>query len=238
MVIGKRARSREQKIERREHIMSAAAELIMDKRFHAISIAGVARQAGMAKGTVFLYFKTKEALFMAITAQQFEAWFDAMDLTLEHLGRSKKETTNQTLLQKLQPVFEAHPLLFKLVAIMHIVLEQNIDYTEARAFKRMLCDRLLRTGALLEGCLSHLKAGQGAKFLMWMSALVIGLTHMAEPAPVIKALYRKEPDLQMFQVNFGADFFGALDAILDGWQAQNYTGSGRHLHSGRPRDPR
>jgi AcrR family transcriptional regulator len=221
MVIEKRARSREQKIERRQHIMAAAAELIGDKRFHTISMADVARQAGMAKGTVFLYFKTKEALFMAITAQQFETWFDAMDRTLGPMARSKNKTTNQTLLKDLQPVFQAHPLLPKLVAIMHIVLEQNIDYTEARTFKRMLCDRLQNTGALLEGCLSHLKAGQGAKFLVWMSALVIGLTHMAEPAPVIKELYCREPDLQMFQVDFGADFFGALETILDGWQAQN-----------------
>jgi len=221
MVIEKRARSFEQKTERRKYIMDAATALIQEKSFHAISMADVAHQAGMAKGTVFLYFKTKEELFIAVTFQQFEGWFDAMDRTLEQISRLKSKPTNKAFLKKLQAVFDGHPLLPRLVAIMHIVLEQNIGYVEARALKRMLAGRLRRTGALLEGCLPYFKPGQGAKFLMWLSALVIGLTHMADPAPVIKQLCQKEPELRMFQMNFADHFFDALESILDGWQARS-----------------
>lgn len=220
MVIEKRARSREQKAHRRRQIMAAAAGLLDGNAFRAISMARVARRAGMAKGTVFLYFKTKEALFLAITVEQFQSWFDAMDQALEGIAASKK-TTNQSLLKCLQTVFQTHPLLPKLVAIMHIVLEHNVTYDEARTFKQMLSQRLLRTGALLEACLAHLKPGQGAKFILWLSAFVIGLTHMAEPAPVIQELYRREPGLRMFQVDFDAHFFDALETLLDGWEAQN-----------------
>lgn len=221
MVIEKRARSREQKVQRRQQIMAAAAGLLDENAFHAISMARVARRAGVAKGTVFLYFKTKEALFLAITVEQFQSWFDAMDQALEGMTASKKKATNRSLLKCLQTVFQAHPLLPKLVAIMHILLEHNVTYDEARTFKQMLSQRLLRTGALLEACLAHLKPGQGAKFVLWLSAFVIGLTHMAEPAPVIQELYRKEPGLRMFQVDFDAHFFDALETLLDGWEAQN-----------------
>jgi AcrR family transcriptional regulator len=51
MVIAKRARSHAQKTERRQYIMAAATELIREKPFHAISMADVAHQAGVAKGS-------------------------------------------------------------------------------------------------------------------------------------------------------------------------------------------
>lgn len=221
MAIETRARSFEQKSERRKQIMDAATALIQKKSFHELSMADVAKRAGMAKGTVFLYFKTKEELFVAVTFRQFESWFDAMDESLGELSRTAKRPANKTFLKKIRSAFEANLLLPRLVAIMHVVLEQNIGYAEARALKRMLADRALHTGGLFERCLPYLRPGRGAKLLTLISALTIGLTHMAEPAPVIREIYKKDAELRSFQIDFATEFFDALESILDGWQARS-----------------
>lgn len=221
MVIARRARSAEQKSERLHEILAAAEALLKEKSFHRINIADVAGKAGMAKGTVFLYFKTKEELFFRIASREFEKWFDAMDRVFTEAASAGIKARRDKVLAGMRLTLGQQPLLPRLSAILHVVLEQNIGYEEALDFKRMLATRLSRTGALLEKCLPYFKPGQGVKFLFWMYALVIGFTHLAEQSPIVKKIFKKEPKMRKMQIDFGQSFFEALDGILDGWEAQN-----------------
>jgi TetR/AcrR family transcriptional regulator, transcriptional repressor for nem operon len=54
---------------RREQLLDAAATLLVEKGFAAMTVADVAERAGVAKGTVYLYFDTKEALVAGIQAK-------------------------------------------------------------------------------------------------------------------------------------------------------------------------
>src|SRR5512137_3060066 len=80
-----RAMSPEQKQERRRAILDAALQLFQEMSFEAIGINEVAKRAGVAKGTVYLYFKTKEELFLALQSEAFESWFDEMDARLTEM---------------------------------------------------------------------------------------------------------------------------------------------------------
>lgn len=51
--------------ERREQILDAAARLWSARSFDATTVDAVAREAGLAKGTIYLYFPTKDALLAA-----------------------------------------------------------------------------------------------------------------------------------------------------------------------------
>jgi AcrR family transcriptional regulator len=51
--------------ERREQILDAALRLWTKHGFDATTVDALAREAGVAKGTVYLYFDTKEAVFAA-----------------------------------------------------------------------------------------------------------------------------------------------------------------------------
>ena len=72
MSIKKRAISEEQKLERKKDILNTALNLFEISSFHEISIAKIAKKTGIAKGTVFIYFKTKEELFLSITKTEIE----------------------------------------------------------------------------------------------------------------------------------------------------------------------
>ena len=70
--LNKRARSDEQKLFRRQQIMTAATELFHDVGYDGFSMALLADRAGVVKGTLYLYFKTREEVFWRCT---MPVWF-------------------------------------------------------------------------------------------------------------------------------------------------------------------
>src|SRR5512134_2899298 len=63
--------------ERREQILDAALRLWTKQGFDATTVEALAREAGIAKGTVYLYFRTKQELLAAAV----ERWSLLPDLT-------------------------------------------------------------------------------------------------------------------------------------------------------------
>lgn len=59
-------RWRRRKNARPEEIIQAALEVFADRGFAATKLEDVARKAGVTKGTIYLYFANKEALFKAL----------------------------------------------------------------------------------------------------------------------------------------------------------------------------
>jgi len=57
---------RQQKLHRQEAILSAAFEVFAANGFEAARLDEVAQRAGVAKGTIYLYFRDKEELFQAM----------------------------------------------------------------------------------------------------------------------------------------------------------------------------
>ncbi|MDH2424429.1 helix-turn-helix domain containing protein [Sphaerisporangium sp. TRM90804] len=54
------------RVRRAEQILDAAAELLVAYGYRRITIDDVARRAGVGKGTVYLHFASKEALFLTV----------------------------------------------------------------------------------------------------------------------------------------------------------------------------
>src|SRR6266498_3465514 len=211
----RRAVKDEQKQERRQAIIDVAWQLFQGSPYQAITMAEVAERAGLAKGTVYLYFKTKEELFLAVQEQLFQSWFDELDARLG-AGQGQSSAVSETICRSL----ERRGALASLLAILHTVLEQNVDFDAALRFKRMLLDRITRTGALLEGCLTFLRPGQGPGVLLQIYALIIGVEHLSNPAPAIRQVLR-EPGMQIFDISFRQTFSEALTALLRGLEVKD-----------------
>ena len=64
--------------DKRAHILRAATEVFSTREFHAVPVEEVAVAAGVGKGTLYLYFPTKEHLFYATI-------LEAMDVLLAEL---------------------------------------------------------------------------------------------------------------------------------------------------------
>ena len=207
-----RARSDSQKLQRRQAIIDAAWDLYRTTGYDALTIAQVAELVGVAKGTIYLYFATKESLFLAIQQQQLAEWFDTLDAALSTTPRPSSARVVAALISE---SVVAQPEFTRLLAILHPIIEQNVEYAQAKAFKLFLRDRLGMSGHLIAQQLTPLTAERGAQVLLWAYALVIGMTHLSTPAPALAALVR-EPELAALQVDFAPAFAAALEAMLVG----------------------
>ncbi len=65
-MVMKRARTEDAKDARRHRLIEAALDEFFDKGFSAARMEDIAGRAGLSKGTVYLYFDSKEALFNAL----------------------------------------------------------------------------------------------------------------------------------------------------------------------------
>ncbi len=57
---------------KRERILAAASQLFAQQDFHAVSVDDVAKLAEIAKGTLYNYFESKEALYLSIIETRME----------------------------------------------------------------------------------------------------------------------------------------------------------------------
>ncbi len=75
---------------RREQLLDAAAAVIVEKGFTSMTVADVAERAGVAKGTVYLYFDTKEHLVTGLQARYASALVDLARALND--GKGSRET--------------------------------------------------------------------------------------------------------------------------------------------------
>lgn len=73
---------------RRRQILDAVAGLLLEDGYEALTVSKVATRAGVAKGTVYLYFDSKQEMLAALQARMWEhileapaALLDRADLT-------------------------------------------------------------------------------------------------------------------------------------------------------------
>src|SRR5213083_2247822 len=64
-----RPRWHRRKDARPDEILAAALEVFSDRGFAATKLEDIARRAGVTKGTIYLYFENKQALFKALVRQ-------------------------------------------------------------------------------------------------------------------------------------------------------------------------
>ena len=82
----RRAVSDEDKSQRRDEIMAAAKEVFARKGFHETTIADIAKEAGLAYGSVYWYFDSKDELFHALMAVEESALRNHVAAALAALG--------------------------------------------------------------------------------------------------------------------------------------------------------
>ncbi len=71
-----RARTLDQKEQRRQEILEAAYTLFHDLGYEQASLNRIAREARLSKSSIGLYFQTREEVFMEIFLKTFRDWFD------------------------------------------------------------------------------------------------------------------------------------------------------------------
>lgn len=206
-----RARKEEDKLARREAILETAATMLGRRQFATITMAEVARRCGLAKGTLYLYFKSKEELFLATLEREITTWFD--DLNREIFSRGPLGV--ETFARMFAADLATREMLMDLLTILHSVLEQNIETEVALRFKQMLRSQVELGGRELEAALPGLPAGTGHRLLLRFHAFVVGMRQMADPSPTVAAVLQRD-ELAILRVSFEDELATTVAALIHG----------------------
>ncbi len=99
---------------RRAQILKAATRIFAQKGFHRATIKEIAREAGLADGTIYLYFENKNALMLTLLHEMNES--EVRDL---HFGQSEGMETGEFikmyLRHRAEELRNEHPDLFRVV---------------------------------------------------------------------------------------------------------------------------
>jgi TetR/AcrR family fatty acid metabolism transcriptional regulator len=68
------AKAAPRKEEKYQRILDAAIEVIAERGFHGSRVADIAQRAGVADGTIYLYFKNKEQILMSALDSAFQSF--------------------------------------------------------------------------------------------------------------------------------------------------------------------
>jgi AcrR family transcriptional regulator len=178
-------------------ILIAARRLLAVADYDSITMSAVAKEAYLAKGTPFLYFESKEELFLTLAEEDMEAWAGRLEDSFAGLPPG----AGVSLVAKTLARTAAEGGLCKLAAIMDDTLEANISALRAFAFKRRMLGVMTRGGAALEGAIPELADGEGAALLQVLFACLVGAWKVATPSvPVREAIAL--PGMEVFRVNF------------------------------------
>jgi len=98
----------------RERILEGAAQSFADKGYRQTSIDEIARNLGISKGAVYIYFKSKEELFVAIFAQYLAEDRASLDSCVA--GTAPLEVKLEKVLDAfLASLFDAEPIRARLL---------------------------------------------------------------------------------------------------------------------------
>lgn len=135
-------RERERR-ERRVSILDAAREVFAEKGFDQATMGDIAAAAELSKGTLYLYFKSKDALFIALVTRMMTVIIDDFE-RLAH-GPESGLMALRSMLGLYAANMLEHPQLFRIM-IGNLSSGHHID-PASPAFEahRQLVERLRRT---------------------------------------------------------------------------------------------
>ena len=215
-----RAVAAEDKEQRRAAIVAAAHALVHRDPALTFSVEALARRAGLAKGTLYLYFGSREEVLLALHLKQSHEIFDVLEQAL-----AAPSTDARSVLAAGMVYFRAHPEFFPLAGNCRGMLDANVTAAAALAFKVAIGKRLALLGDRIEALYPGLAQGEGAALLMNSYAFIIGLWQQAD-TPVVLRDAMKRPELAIFRIDFEKQLTAAL---LDLWESAERRGAQRKI---------
>lgn len=207
MTLRERARKGEDKELRRRAIVDAALALFAERGLPGFSMTEVAARAGLVKGTLYLYWPTREELLLAVLEDRLWPWLDELDARLDD---ARAPAGPRKLAAAVCDSLFSYEPLGRLLAVLQTVLEHNVSRETIRRFKTQLLERMAATGARLERLMPSLRVGEGVRLMLHLNAILVGLVLMADAAPAVRELLA-EPALRPLEVDLARELRQALE---------------------------
>lgn len=84
------------KDDKKEKIIRSALEIFSQKLFHQVAMSEVATASGVGKGTLYLYFESKETLFHEVIKYSYNTYYESLRNCLE-TGKNARDKLKKVM---------------------------------------------------------------------------------------------------------------------------------------------
>jgi AcrR family transcriptional regulator len=186
-----RARRPEQKEQRREAILAAAADLARRDGVRAVTLSEIARAVGIHKSALLRYFETREQIFLELTGREWAAWQESTTVALAEIASGGADAVAAALATS----FVERPLLCDLIPHTALNLERHASVEAVHAYKLTSLGAVDAVAAALAGPLPALSDDQRRELVSYVALLAGSMFQIATPPEPLADLYRREPQL-------------------------------------------
>lgn len=172
MILKARAVSAEDKLERRNEILDAAQRLFHDNPEGFGSMDALAEAAGVGKGTLYLYFRSKEEVLVALHERNAGRFFETLLDRIENDPAFDLDGMIALVTERLL----ASPVFPRVGSLVCGNLERMPEGA-VREFKGTIASAHERIGPSVDRALG-LADGEGARLMQYSYALMLGLWHI------------------------------------------------------------
>ena len=117
---------------RREEIIAACRRLYETMSFKDITLKEIGQQTSFTRTSIYNYFESKEEIFLALFAQEYEYFTSDLDSLCEQ----NESLTLDELSSALAHALERRPLMLKLLSMNMFDMEANSRMERLVAFKK------------------------------------------------------------------------------------------------------
>jgi AcrR family transcriptional regulator len=213
VAINQRARSLEQKALRRRAVLQVAETYLIEVGYEAFSMSKLAKKIGLAKGTLYLYFQTREELFLTLYDQSLIRWSQTF---IDELSDSM---TSKAYSQKLFSTASADGTFVPLLIRLEHMIEHNVAIPRLISSKQVFINQVEVLAEVTSNSLRLSKA-QAIEVVKTMGVLLIGATQ-GDQGPSLDHEELPE-DVQNLIVSFSSEPLFVKNAvrIIEGIRAE------------------
>jgi AcrR family transcriptional regulator len=166
-----RARSKEQKDKRIDHIIRAALKLYKTMPYEKINMAKIAKELDFTRANLYKYFSTKHEIFLKIIEYDFMAYVG----DLEKAFGGKEPLPLEKFARLWAKVLYKHERLLELVSIQFTIIERNVSVEKLAAFKIGLFGELPKIFAIVQKQFPEFSGEQLEAFATMQNIFAVGL---------------------------------------------------------------
>ena len=172
----------------------------------------MAKRAGVAKGTIYLYFHNKDELYMAVLEYRARMWVEAIAGVLE--SRRDPFTVSDIVAAISGHILDSPGVLI-LGTLANGIEEHDVGRDEEMRFRTSIAFMAAQVGAVIEDGLPGLAAGQGAALFLRSIAYSLGVWQLIQPAKVMEEIRRRD-ELSPLRMEFGKELAAGLTSLWIG----------------------
>ena len=209
-----RARSEAAKLEREEVILSAAETLLRQSGYSVLTMQSVATASGLAKGTIYLYFSSRETLIHTVYGRLFDRWI------LRFASDEYHPAEFDGFCKEFACYFLSDQLFVELSRSPGLFIDPKVDSTVHTKSRRAMATRIKRLASLACSCLKI--EPTSAHQLVWgLLTAATGALNLTGPVTTLTTVLHDDVKAHRKIIDFSSVFFNLVKPLETSLEIRN-----------------